>query len=64
MSADGDGVERLVAAWGRIEAWLQAHAPASAALLRPSASEADIAAAEAAMGVEFPATLACLVPHP
>lgn len=58
MSADADGVELLVAAWGRIEAWLQAHAPASAALLRPPAGDADIAAAEAAMGVELPATLA------
>jgi hypothetical protein len=58
MSADADGVERLVAAWGRIEAWLQAHAPASAALLRPPAGDADIAAAEAAMGVKLPATLA------
>ncbi|WP_019631198.1 SMI1/KNR4 family protein [Actinomadura atramentaria] len=58
MSADADGVERLVAAWGRIESWLRAHAPASGALLRPPAGEADIAAAEAAMGVELPATLA------
>ncbi|MEU7318900.1 SMI1/KNR4 family protein, partial [Streptomyces sp. NPDC007083] len=58
MSSDADAVERLPAAWGRVEAWLRAHAPASAALLRPAASAADIATAEAAMGVEFPATLA------
>lgn len=58
MSTDAEAVERLTAAWGRIEAWLHAHAPASAALLRPPASEADVAAAEAAMGVELPATLA------
>lgn len=58
MSADADDVARLTAAWERIETWLQAHAPASAALLRPPASEADIAAAEVAMGVELPATLA------
>ncbi|WP_339154787.1 SMI1/KNR4 family protein [Actinomadura luteofluorescens] len=58
MSTDVDGAERLAAAWGRIEAWLWAHAPASAALLRAPASEAEITAAEAAMEVQFPATLA------
>ncbi|MFI6515561.1 SMI1/KNR4 family protein [Spirillospora sp. NPDC050679] len=57
MSVDGADAERLVAAWERIEAWLQVHAQASTALLRPPADEADIAEAEAAMGVEFPATL-------
>ncbi|TYB40132.1 SMI1/KNR4 family protein [Actinomadura chibensis] len=58
MSADAEGVERLVAAWGRIETWLEVHAPGSAVLLRPPASEADVVAAEAAMGVGLPATLA------
>ncbi|GAA2255417.1 hypothetical protein GCM10010402_08390 [Actinomadura luteofluorescens] len=58
MSTDVDGVERLTAAWGRIEAWLWAHAPASAALLRAPASEAEISVAEAAMEVQLPATLA------
>ncbi|MFI0372647.1 SMI1/KNR4 family protein [Actinomadura sp. 1N219] len=58
MSDHADGVERLAAAWSRIETWLRAHAPASAALLRPPAGDADLAAAEAAMGVALPPTLA------
>ncbi|RSN66649.1 SMI1/KNR4 family protein [Actinomadura sp. WAC 06369] len=58
MGSDIGGVERLIAAWDRVEAWLRVHAPASAALLRPPAGEADIGAAAAAIGVEFPATLA------
>ncbi|WP_030253095.1 SMI1/KNR4 family protein [Streptomyces violens] len=58
MSAEADDVERLIAAWDRVEAWLQAHAPASAALLRPPAGDADITAVEAAMGVELPGVLA------
>ncbi|GAA1892696.1 SMI1/KNR4 family protein [Actinomadura bangladeshensis] len=58
MSTDADGIEQLTAAWGRIEAWLGAHAPASAALLRAPASEAGIAAAESALEVQLPATLA------
>ncbi|MEU2560969.1 SMI1/KNR4 family protein [Streptomyces longispororuber] len=48
----------VIAAWDRIERWLHAHAPASAALLRPAAGDADIAAAEAAMGVVLPPALA------
>lgn len=55
MSGD---TQRVAAAWGRIETWLREHAAASADLLRPPAGEADIAAAEAAMGVELPAVLA------
>ncbi|MGV9854996.1 SMI1/KNR4 family protein [Streptomyces sp. NPDC003442] len=53
-----DDTQRVAAAWGRIETWLREHAAASAGLLRPPAGEADIAAAEVAMGVEFPAALA------
>ncbi|MEV8318382.1 SMI1/KNR4 family protein [Streptomyces sp. NPDC059900] len=53
-----DDIQRVATAWGRIEAWLQVHAPASAALLRPPASAAAVAAAETAMGLELPATLA------
>ncbi|MEV8312377.1 SMI1/KNR4 family protein [Streptomyces flavidovirens] len=53
-----ESAAQVTAAWERIEKWLHAHAPASAALLRPAASDADIAAAEAAMGVELPPVLA------
>ncbi|MFE7116487.1 SMI1/KNR4 family protein [Streptomyces sp. NPDC057654] len=53
-----DDIRRLQAAWGRVEAWLRAYAPASAALLRPPVGEAEIVAAGAAMGVELPAALA------
>ncbi|MGW5117286.1 hypothetical protein ACWEQ8_17895 [Streptomyces noursei] len=45
------------AAWGRIEVWLEDNAPASAALLRPPASDADIAAVEETIGVIFPPAL-------
>lgn len=41
-------------AWSRIEAWLAAHAPASAAGLNPPASPEAIAAAERSLGVTFP----------
>ncbi|WP_242882682.1 SMI1/KNR4 family protein [Actinomadura litoris] len=58
MTVDADGVERLVMAWGRIDTWLQAYAPVSAALLRPPADEAALVAAEQVMGVELPAGLA------
>ncbi|WP_069885949.1 SMI1/KNR4 family protein [Streptomyces luteocolor] len=51
-------IRRVTAAWDRVEAWLQAHAPASALLLRPPASAGDIAAAQDALGVELPDTLA------
>ncbi|MEU6055100.1 SMI1/KNR4 family protein [Streptomyces xanthochromogenes] len=44
-------------AWGRIEAWLEEHAPATAALLRPPASDADIDAVEESIGVVFPPAL-------
>ncbi|MFJ5049798.1 SMI1/KNR4 family protein [Streptomyces sp. NPDC088719] len=50
-------VGQATAAWERIEKWLRAHAPASAALLRPAAGEADIAAVEEAIGVTFPPAL-------
>ncbi|MFD0441516.1 hypothetical protein ACFQ10_00795 [Streptomyces indonesiensis] len=53
-----DDAQRVAAAWGRIETWLREHAAASADVLRPPAGEADIAAAEVAMGVELPAALA------
>lgn len=48
---------RVSAAWERIEEWLHAHAPASAALLRPPASDADLAAVEERIGVTFPPAL-------
>ncbi|MEN2424351.1 SMI1/KNR4 family protein [Streptomyces rimosus] len=49
---------RVTAAWQRIDAWLTQHAPASAALLRPGASDSNIASAEAAIGYELPPGLA------
>ncbi len=53
-----DDTQRVAAAWGRIETWLREHAVASADLLRPPAADTDIAAAEVAIGVEFPVALA------
>lgn len=49
--------EQVVAAWERVENWLRAHAPASAALLRPAAGEVEIAAVEKTIGVAFPPAL-------
>jgi cell wall assembly regulator SMI1 len=45
------------AAWTRIERWLAAHAPATFASLRPPASPATIAAAQAALGRPLPPEL-------
>jgi cell wall assembly regulator SMI1 len=44
-------------AWARIEDWLARHAPASATVLAPPADPAEIAAAEVALGLAFPADL-------
>lgn len=49
--------EQVAVAWGRIEKWLRAHAPASAALLRSPASEDDLASAEESIGLSLPSTL-------
>ncbi|MFJ3283199.1 SMI1/KNR4 family protein [Streptomyces halstedii] len=50
-------VAEVIAAWERIERWLYARAPASAALLRPAASDAAITAVEEAIGVALPPAL-------
>ncbi|MFE6778257.1 SMI1/KNR4 family protein [Streptomyces sp. NPDC057702] len=47
----------VAAAWARVEGWLRAHAPASAALLRPGAGGADIDAVERSTGLVFPPAL-------
>jgi cell wall assembly regulator SMI1 len=44
-------------AWARIEAWMERHAPASAATLAPPADPAEIAAAQVTLGLAFPAEL-------
>lgn len=44
-------------AWARIEEWLAWHTQAGAAALAPPAGPADIAAAEAALGLAFPPEL-------
>lgn len=41
----------------QIEEWLARHAPASAAVLAPPADPAEIAAAEATLGLAFPPEL-------
>lgn len=41
-------------AWGRIERWLKAHAPAILADMRPGASPAEIRATEEQLGCTFP----------
>jgi cell wall assembly regulator SMI1 len=40
--------------WKRIEAWLDAHVPSGAGILRPGATEEQIAAAERFLGVSLP----------
>ncbi|MCF2128176.1 SMI1/KNR4 family protein [Strepomyces sp. STD 3.1] len=52
-----EAAAQVTVVWGRIERWLWAHAPTSAALLRPPAGEADIVAVEEAIEVAFPSTL-------
>ncbi|MFD4996785.1 SMI1/KNR4 family protein [Streptomyces buecherae] len=52
-----DAVAQVTASWERIERWLCAHAPASADLLRPAASDAEIDAVEEAIGLAFPPSL-------
>jgi cell wall assembly regulator SMI1 len=44
-------------AWQRIERWLAEHASATLASLNPPADPAQVAAAEAELGVSFPADL-------
>ncbi|GAA4913668.1 cell wall assembly regulator SMI1 [Stackebrandtia albiflava] len=43
--------------WRRIDTWLATHAPESLAMLNPPASPEDVAAAEEAVGIAFPAQL-------
>lgn len=51
-------MERGQRAWGRIDTWLRAHAPSTAAAVNPPADPAAIAAAEGAIGAKLPADLA------
>jgi len=48
---------RVDRAWARIETWLKAHAPVSAASLRPPADDEAIADAQRRVGVRLPAEL-------
>ncbi|MEV5201329.1 hypothetical protein [Streptomyces sp. NPDC053720] len=52
-----DAAAVVVAAWGRTETWLRAHAPMSRATLRPSATPEQLAAAEQNTGHALPALL-------
>ncbi|MFD6338991.1 SMI1/KNR4 family protein [Streptomyces sp. NPDC060131] len=54
------GARQVARAWQGIESWLREHAPASYASLRAGASEDEIAALEAALGVQVPAGLKAL----
>ena len=47
----------VIASWARIDAWLQRHVPAGWAMLADPADPSDIAAAQARLGLEFPADL-------
>ncbi|MBL3803085.1 SMI1/KNR4 family protein [Streptomyces sp. BRB081] len=49
--------EQVALAWERIGRWLRAHAPASAALLRPPVGEAAIASVEESIGWPLPPAL-------
>ena len=55
--ADAATSARVAAAWTRIETFLAARAPATAAALRPGAAPERIAATQARMSVAFPADL-------
>jgi cell wall assembly regulator SMI1 len=50
-------MHRVIAAWQRIDIWLARHAPASLADLRGPAATAELAAAQARMGLVFPVTV-------
>jgi hypothetical protein len=54
---DAATVARVDAAWDRIERWLGARAPATAAALRPGAPADTVAAAQRRMSVRFPPDL-------
>ncbi|MFB6603345.1 hypothetical protein [Streptomyces noursei] len=47
-------------AWQRIESWLRRHAPTTHAALKSVASEAQLAALEAVLGVRIPVPLRVL----
>jgi cell wall assembly regulator SMI1 len=51
------GVKMTNSIWDRFELMLKTHAPALLASLRPPATEAQIAAAESKLGVQFPAEI-------
>src|SRR5262245_24778912 len=54
----------MKAVWDRIHVWLRAHAPEVLQSLRPGASEAQLRAAEQAMGVTLPDDVrACYAVH-
>ncbi|RST24807.1 SMI1/KNR4 family protein [Streptomyces sp. WAC04770] len=44
-------------AWGRVVRWLEENAPKNAAALSPPASQAEVIAAQDAIGVDFPQEL-------
>ncbi|MFE0382776.1 SMI1/KNR4 family protein [Streptomyces bungoensis] len=50
--------EEVVSAWQRIAAWLRDHAPASAEVLRPGATDEEIATLTHRLGFEIPEALA------
>ncbi|WP_052863044.1 SMI1/KNR4 family protein [Streptomyces niger] len=58
--ADAVQARQVTEAWRRIEAWLRRNAPTTHAALKPGASESEIAACEAALGVRVPASLRAL----
>ncbi|GAA2512664.1 hypothetical protein GCM10010406_55740 [Streptomyces thermolineatus] len=43
--------------WGRTDAWLAAHAPATLALLRPPVAPGELESAQRVLGVQFPVEL-------
>lgn len=57
IAAQGTIAER----WAQIEAWLAANAPPALATFRPPATPADIAQAEATLGLALPAEYKALV---
>lgn len=56
-AGDEARAEAVREAWARIDAWMRAHAPDSYEELAPPAGPAAVEAAQAELGVRFPADL-------
>ncbi|WP_328923150.1 SMI1/KNR4 family protein [Streptomyces griseoaurantiacus] len=62
-AADAIAERQVADAWQRIETWLRRHAPATVEILRPGASEEEIADFQQILDVRIPAELKALWRH-